>query len=104
MSRGKKILRAVAVAVAAVVGLVFWLWYLPTRAAVDIGAAMLAKQVCSCVYVANRNVADCRADQFASMDPIELEILDDPEGVRAWLTGFAERTAIHREGLGCTLD
>ena len=91
-----------AVAVAIAMGLVVWRWYLPTRFAVDIGAAMLAKQVCSCVYVANRSRADCRADQFSSMDPIALEILRDPE--RAWVTGFGERTAVHREGLGCTLD
>ncbi len=93
-----------AVAVAIAMGLVVWRWYLPTRFAVDIGAAMLAKQVCSCVYVANRNLADCRADQFTSTDPIALEILVDPERVRAWVTGFGERTAIHREGLGCTLE
>ena len=93
---------AVAAVIATAVAV--WRWYLPTRFAVDIGAAMLAKQVCSCVYVANRSRADCRADQFSSMDPIALEILRDPERVRAWVTGFGERTAIHLEGSGCTLE
>lgn len=104
MSPGRKILLGLAVALAIAMGLVVWRWYLPTRFAVDIGAAMLAKQVCSCVYVAKRSVADCRADQFSSMDPISLEVLPDTERVRAWVTGFGERTAIYREGLGCTLE
>ncbi len=104
MSRGRKILLAAAAVGLVAIGLVFWRWYLPTRTAVDIGAAMLAKQMCSCVYVANRDLADCRADQFPSMDPIELEILRDQERVRAWVPGLGERTAIHREGLGCTLE
>ena len=104
MSLGKKIVVGVAIVAAVAIGLVFWRWYLPIRGAVDIGAGMLAKQVCSCVYVANRELADCRADQFASMDRIEVEVLRDVERVRAWLTGLGERTAIHREGLGCTLE
>ncbi len=104
MSRGLKILLGLAVALAFAMVLLVWRWYLPTRSAVDIGATMLAKQVCSCVYVANRSVADCRADQFASTDPIALEVLRDPDRVRAWVTGFGERTAIHREGFGCTLE
>ena len=104
MSRRKRILRGVAIAAAIATGLLVWRWVLPTRAAVAIGAGMLAKQVCSCVYIANRSVADCRADQFASMDAIDLEVLHDSGRVRAWLTGFGERTAIHREGLGCMLE
>lgn len=104
MSRGGRIgLALLGVLGAGVVGL--WLgWVVPTRHAVDIGAAMLAKQVCSCVYVANRDVADCRADEFAVMDPIRLELLRDEERVRAWLTGLGERSASHTDGLGCTLD
>ena len=90
----------------AVVALVagWWGWYRPTRDAVDIGAAMLAKQMCSCVFVAGREAKDCRADQFESMDPIQLEVLREEERVRAWVPLLGERTAVHREGLGCTLE
>jgi hypothetical protein len=104
MSRIAKIASGAAVVLAA--GLAFGLvsWYLPTRNAVDVGAGMLAKQICSCVYVAERDVADCRADQFSSMDPIRLEVLPDEKRVRAWLPALGERTAIYREGLGCTLE
>jgi len=86
------------------VGLVagYLLFYVPTRAAVHIGAGMLAKQVCSCVHIAGREVADCRADEFASMDPIQLELRE--ARVRAFVPLFGERTAIHRDGLGCALE
>ncbi len=104
MSRTGKIASAVTVVLVAGLAFGFVRWYLPTRNAVDIGAGMLAKQVCSCVYVAKREVADCRADQFSSMDPIRVEVLRDENRVRAWIPALGERTAIYREGFGCTLD
>ncbi len=82
-------------------GLVYQLWYLPTRFAVDIGSGMLAKQMCSCIFVAGRDVEDCRADQFESMDPIQVEV---EQRVRAFVPGFGERFAVYREGFGCTLE
>lgn len=102
MSVARKI--ALGAGALVLLGLGFFRWYLPTRYAVDIGAAMLAKQVCSCVYLANRSVADCRADEFATMDPIRVEVLRDEERVRAWVPALGERSAIHHEGLGCTLE
>jgi hypothetical protein len=94
----------VGAAVAMIFGLGWFRFYLPTRHAVDIGAAMLAKQVCSCVFVAGRDVADCRADQFASMDRIQLEVRHDEGRVRAWVPAFGERSATFREDFGCSLE
>ena len=93
----------VGVAIAIVAG-IWWGFYRPTRHAVDIGAGMLAKQVCSCLYVAKRSVEDCRADQFESMDRIEVEVLRGEGRVRAWIPVLGARSAIYREGLGCTLE
>ncbi len=104
MSRTKKVATGVTVVLAIGLATGYFRWYLPTRNAVDIGAGMLAKQVCSCVFVTKRDVADCRADQFASMDPIQLEVRSGENRVRAWIPALAERTAIHREGFGCTLE
>lgn len=104
MSRGRKVATGVAIVLGVGVAFVCFRWYLPLRGAVDIGAGMLAKQVCSCLFVAEREVADCRADQFPSMDRIRLEVLDGQNRVRAWVPAFGERTAIFREGLGCTLQ
>ncbi len=104
MSPARKIAAGVAVVLAVGLAIGWFRWFLPTRYVVDIGAAMLAKQVCSCVYVADRDVADCRADQFEVTDPIQLEVFRDEERVRAWIPALAERTAVHRDGFGCTLE
>lgn len=104
MSRGKRFLLAGAGTVVVLLGLAFLGWYVPTRKAVDVGAAMLAKQVCSCIYLAGRSLEECRADQFETMDPIMVEALREVGRVRAWIPGFGERTALYREGLGCNLE
>lgn len=69
-----------------------------------VGAGYVAKQVCSCHYVAGRSVAACRADQLPMMDRVGAALLEGREGVRAWvLGGLVERTALHEPGGGCTL-
>ena len=91
----------VSLVLAAAAGYVFWV--VPTRQAVAIGSGMLAKQMCSCMFVAERSEPECRADQFDSMDPIRVEILTEPSGVRAFVPWLGERSATWRRGLGCTL-
>jgi hypothetical protein len=93
---------AVLVLVAGLLG--YWQWYRPTRYAVGIGTGMLAKQMCSCIFVAGRDEGACRADQMPSMDPIQLEVRDDPKSVFAFIPLLGERLAIYRDGLGCTLQ
>ena len=84
---------------------VFWFsWVRPTRFAVDIGAGMLAKQMCSCLFVAERDEPGCRADQMPSLDPIQLEVRSQPRSVRAFVPLLGERIAVHRDGFGCTLE
>jgi hypothetical protein len=69
-----------------------------------IGVGFAAKQICSCVHVAGREVDACRADLMPVMDPIDVQLLADPAGVRAsLLLGAVERTALHHPGSGCTL-
>ena len=104
MSLRKKIGLGVGTLALVLLALGYTRFYVPTRFAVDIGAGMLAKQVCSCVYIAGRSVEDCRADEMAALDPIELEVLDPPGRVRASVPFFGERTALHRPGLGCALE
>jgi hypothetical protein len=98
----RKIIAGIAVVllVAATVG--YSQWVVPRRQAVGIGASMLAKQMCSCVFVAERDVEDCRADQLASLDPIQFELGEDH--VRAFVPLLGERVATWSEGLGCTLQ
>jgi len=104
MSTARKIAVGAVPVFVALVALVWFRWVLPLQNAVDIGSAMLAKQVCSCVYVAGREVATCRQDLTAETDPIKLEVLADENRVRAWIPGLGNRSAIYRDGFGCTLE
>lgn len=69
-----------------------------------IGVAYVAKEVCTCVFVAGRELAACRADLAPSADLVRATVLDAPPGVHAWIPGLTERTARHSDGAGCTLE
>ena len=66
-----------------------------------IGAGYIAKQMCSCVFVGERDFDSCRQDMPPDMFRVKAEVLDG--GVRAWVTGITERTARYRPESGCTL-
>jgi hypothetical protein len=68
----------------------------------DVGAAWMAKHMCSCVFVGGRDAAACRGDLAPEMDPVRWEL--DADGVRAWVPLLAERRARFHEGSGCTLE
>lgn len=71
---------------------------------VEIGAGYVAKQTCSCIHVAGRDFAGCRADLPDDMDRIEAEVFEDGrKGVRARVLGI-ERLALHSPGTGCALQ
>ena len=74
----------------------------PALRAMRIGTGYMAKQICSCVFVAGRDAAACAADMPASMERIRYAV--DADGVRARvLFGLVERQALHHPGSGCTL-
>ena len=80
--------------------------YLPgLRRMTAVGAGFVAKQMCSCVYVAGRSFESCRPDMLEVMAQIRSEPLDaaDETGVRAWVPLLAERRATFHEDFGCTL-
>lgn len=99
----RRVALGIAVLLLVVAGLGYTQWYRPTRHAVGIGAGMLAKQMCSCLFVAGRDEEACRMDQLSSMDPIQVEVRQDPRGVFAFVPLLGERLATYRDGLGCTL-
>jgi hypothetical protein len=66
-----------------------------------IGAGYIAKQMCSCIFVGERERDSCRQDMPPDMFRVKAEVIDG--GVRAWVTGIVERTARHTPGTGCTL-
>ncbi len=77
----------------------------PLRQAAAVGAGFVAKQMCSCVYVAGRSFESCRPEMMEEMAQVRSEALADGEetGVRAWVTLLAERRARFHEDFGCTL-
>jgi hypothetical protein len=93
--------RRIAVALCGVllVGALFA--YRRARDMAAIGAGYVAEEMCSCLFVAGRSPASCRPDMPESMDRIGVELL--PDGVRAYVTGLAERVARNEPGFGCTL-
>lgn len=81
----------------------FWFLYLQPRLPVMTGYA--AKNMCSCVFVSGRSPESIRAVDL-NFFPINLthtEIDREARTVTATIFGMAPRTAVFREGLGCTL-
>ena len=93
--------RRIGIAVLAALLLVAGVAYQRVRAQASVGAGYVAKEVCSCVFVAGRDAESCRSDVPDSMDPVQYELV--PDGVRAFVRGFAERVARFEPGFGCTL-
>ena len=75
--------------------------YQRARGMASVGAGYAAKELCSCVFVAGRSLASCRPDLPESMERVQVELL--PDGVRAFVTGLAERVARNEPDFGCTL-
>ena len=93
--------RGIAVVVALVVLAGAGLFYARLRAMASVGAAYVAKEVCSCIFVGGRTLDSCRPDVPESMDRVQAELL--PDGVRGFVTGLASRVARFEPGFGCTL-
>lgn len=87
---------------------VFWvllvggaLLYECARDRSTIGAGYVAKELCSCIFVAGRSLASCRPDIPTSMDRVEVELGVDR--VRAFVPYLEQRIARYEPPYGCTL-
>jgi len=81
-------------------------FYRQLKPQIELGTGYIAHQVCSCVFVAEREYASCLPDLLPSMDRIQSAIVEDEgrSGVRAWVPLFSDRVAWHTPGLGCAID
>jgi len=81
-----------------------WIVFARVRwgAQADVGAGFLAKQLCSCHFVAGRDPEACRRDMGPEFDPLRWEVRGDT--VHAGIPLLASRSARWREGMGCTLE
>jgi CubicO group peptidase (beta-lactamase class C family) len=80
-------------------------WYLAK--AMPIGAGFVAKYLCSSVFISQRDPAVVLREDIAPVNPlarlIDYRIERTPPAVTAHVFGRFARTAIYREGCGCTL-
>ena len=67
----------------------------------DVGAGYVAKELCSCIFVGERDLASCRDDIPPTMERVQAEAGDDR--VRAFVPGLAERIARNEPPSGCVL-
>jgi hypothetical protein len=97
--RGKGLLIGVVILIAIVAGA---LWASrDTWASARIGAAYVAKQTCSCLFVAGRPMDSCRTDyEPDAIKPLTVEASKDSVKVSA-LAGLISRTAQFEPGFGC---
>lgn len=80
-------------------------WAHQTSVAADVGAAAMAKVVCSCVFVDGRTLDACRKDDPPGFESISVSV-DAAKRVAtgAVLGGLVSRRATYSEAYGCTLE
>ncbi|KLE34365.1 hypothetical protein [Aurantiacibacter luteus] len=68
------------------------------------GSAYAAKTVCSCRYVARRDMGSCESDLPSNMWAVWLSDDEEAKAVAARVPLVASERAQYREGYGCVLD
>ncbi len=97
--RGKGLLIGIVVLVA-VVGVALFFGR-DTWASAKLGTVYVAKQTCSCLFVAGRQMDSCRTDYDpAAIEPLTVEKLESGVEVSA-LAGLVSARAQFEPGFGC---
>ena len=80
--------------------------YFAWRASVEagVGAAAMAKVVCSCVFVDGRSLESCRADDPPGFEGIPVTIDETAKTAMGTLFGVIRRRAQYNGLSGCTLN
>lgn len=69
-----------------------------------VAAAAMAKVACSCVFLGERDIGACRADDPPGFEQIAVEIDVSAGTATANAFGLIRRRARHSEIYGCTLE
>lgn len=96
----RRIAFAVAFCMVALVLLYWGLFAANSAAATAYGARI----VCSCRYVADRDLDQCREDFLPGMRLVMLSEDAQNRSVTAWLPLLGSETATYRAGRGCLLE
>ncbi|WP_084396242.1 hypothetical protein [Henriciella aquimarina] len=94
---------AVGLAIIGLAGALVWqVWLKDQVAYAKVATAYGAKMVCSCRFVAGREMESCKGDFTADVSAVTFS--EDGETIRASvLGGVISAEADHEEGLGCVL-
>ncbi len=89
--------------VLAVIGGALWHFFLKEQVGFGkVATAYAAKQVCSCRFVSEREMASCQTD--FTQDISQLKISETEDSVTASALGIISATASYEPGLGCVLQ
>ena len=75
-----------------------------TAVAADVGAAAMAKVVCSCVFVEGRSLASCRADDAPGFESVDVRVDEAGKSATGTVLGLVSRRATYQDGYGCVLE
>jgi len=96
--------RWIAVGVATIVVAIGGYYGWQTATAAGVGAAAMAKVVCSCVFVDGRDLQSCRADDPPGFEGVPVTIDPAAKTATGTLFGLISRRATYQEGCGCVLE
>lgn len=69
-----------------------------------VGAAVMAKVACSCVFVDGRSLGACRADDPPGFEGVAVAIDTGAKTATGSVFGLIKRRAAYSEAYGCTLE
>ena len=93
----------IALVAAVLIGAVgYGLWQ--TSIAIAVGAAAVAKVICSCVFVDGRTLESCRADDPPGFEQVSVTIDPKTRSATGTVGGMISRRATFSEAYGCTLE
>lgn len=75
-----------------------------TSIAADVGAAAMAKVACSCVFVDQRTLESCRADDPPGFEQVLVTVDMKARTATGTAAGVVSRRAVYSEAYGCTLE
>lgn len=68
-----------------------------------VGSAYAAKRLCSCVFISKRTPDSVLQEELGRYGYVGTSLDHERKTVTGSILGLAKRTAVYREGLGCTL-
>lgn len=95
---------SIALVAALALGAAYWMWRDSIDGYAVAGTSFGAHSVCSCRYIAGREMGSCKEDFEPGMQAVFVSEDEDERSITAWVPLLSMQTARYREGYGCVLD